>query len=120
MIGKILAGLLLIGLIAGAATMESIYPNLTYGGNAIAILMGTVGGAGFVWLLNLVGLGIRPKYFGAMGVVISSLILAYGIYMLVTKKAIIPIPTKYISTVGGTTTGVGAAALLTSTGILTR
>lgn len=124
MIGKALAGIFLVGLIATAITFltTGMIP-IGSGGkslNATIITFSTIGGGAFVFLLNLFGLGFRPKYFGAWGTLLAAVILGYGIYVLVTNNAILPVQHSSIPIVGGISTGVGAVGLLTSTGILTR
>ena len=121
MIGKVLAAIVLLALLGASIAMAVMVPGFAEPTNPTVILMSALSGGGLVFLLNLVGLGFRPKYFGAMGVVIAAVILGYGIYVLATKKTLIlPVNPKLIPVVGGVSTGVGAVGLLTSAGILTR
>ena len=120
MIGKVLAGIILVALLAGSITMAIFLPNFTMATDTMIVLTSALGSGGLVFLLNLVGLGFRPKYFGGLGIVVSGLILAYGIYVLVTMKSpIVPVNRKVVPVVGGVSTGVGAVGLMTSAGILT-
>lgn len=126
MIGKVLAGIVLAGLVvtsimAGLGFLDLPGSSLLKGdtGTTAITLLSVGGGGALVFLLNMIGLGFRPKYFGVVGIVISGLLLAYGIYVLVTKNSIIHMPPKAAITVGGISTGAGGVALLTSAGILT-
>lgn len=120
MIGKVLAAIILVALAAGSVSLVALVPSLTPAANGVIILVSALSGGGFVFLLNLIGIGFRPKYFGSLGIVISGLILAYGIYALATMKTpFLPMNRKFVPVVGGATTGVGAVGVMTSAGILT-
>ncbi len=120
MIGKILAAVVLACLLAASIALATMVPGFSEPTNPTVIVMSALSGGGLVFLLNLIGLGFRPKYFGAMGVVISGLILGYGIYVLVTKNTVVPVSRKLTPVVGGVSVGVGGISLMTSAGILTR
>ena len=123
MIGKLLAAFVLVGLIVACVILiaTGVVPSSVHGTpNATAITVSALGGGAFVFLLNLFGLAFRPKYFGGLGVLISGLLLSYGIYALVTKDTLISVKKDLVSVVGGFSAGTGAVSLLTSIGILTR
>jgi hypothetical protein len=121
MIGKVVAAILLLALLGTSIAMSVMVLGFGQSMNSTIILMSALSSGGLVFLLNLVGLGIRPKYFGAMGVVIAGVIFGYGIYVLATEKTLIgPVDPKVIPLVGGVSTGVGAVGLLTSAGIFAR
>lgn len=120
MIGKVLAATFLALLLAGSITAAVMLPNFTTVTDALIILSSALGAGGLVFLLNLFGIAFRPKYFGSLGIVIAGLLLAYGIYVLVTMKSLfLPVRRQLVPVIGGVSTGVGAVGLMTSAGILT-
>lgn len=119
MIGKILAAFVLLAFLGVIAVglLGTVSKDMN---DSMLLLTSILSGGGVVFLLNLLGLTVRPKYFGTLGILISAALLAYGIYVLVTKQTlIVPVKSDLIPVVGGVATGVGALTLVTSAGIVT-
>lgn len=121
MIGKVISGVVLLLLVVvavgGAAAASSI------GGsdmNVSAALGSAVASAALVFLLNSFGLWFGRKSFGVIGMLISIGVLIYGVYVLVSKKALGTTDPTMTTIIGATSTSVGSVSLLTSLGVITH
>lgn len=120
LMGKNLGKGLLIMVIIASVIMAVMITMFNMPKNTTDILVSTIGGAGFIALLNLMGLGFGSKYFGGFGILISGVILAYGIAVLLTNSAIFTsVGGTDPNIIGGVAIGIGGGGLLTSVRILT-